>query len=211
MQPVDERDQIEPRERQCAPFAARLHGAGRRVDGDLVEIDRIRLPRRRIGTRHHAGLQRMAGLDGERQIGHLHARVGRFDPLGERERRKRLPAAARDVEVAVQRRVELVIPGDQRAGEPRDEQKQRGREAEPSMQADEQRSHERIHRVHRGWRAGRIGRWPGRDGLRIMEATHTQRAFAAAAYGRGSPLARHRSVARVADGVTTRDILTQCK
>ncbi|EJO51977.1 hypothetical protein BURMUCF2_3538 [Burkholderia multivorans CF2] len=43
------------------------------------------------------------------------------------------------------------------------------------MQADEQRSHERIHRAHRGWRAGRIGRWPGRDGLRIMEATHTQR------------------------------------
>lgn len=168
MQPVDERHQVEPRERRRAPFAAALHRAGRGIDGDLAEIDRVRPAGRRVGARYHARLQRVPRLDRERQIGHLHARVGSLDARRQFERRKRRGAAARDVEVGVQRRVELVVPCDQRAGEPRDEQEQRDGEPEPAMQADEKRSQERIHRVRGDRKTGRHRRRPRVDGRKVI-------------------------------------------
>ena len=43
VQLVDERNQIERRERNGAPFTATLYGAGGGVDGDLIEVERVGL------------------------------------------------------------------------------------------------------------------------------------------------------------------------
>ncbi|SQC39953.1 Uncharacterised protein [Clostridium sporogenes] len=168
VQPVDERHQVKPRERRRAPFAAALHRAGRGIDGDLAETECVRLAGRRIGTRHHARLQRVSRFDRERQISHLHARIGGLDARREFERRQRRRAAARGVEIRVQHRVELMVPRNQCAGEPRDEQEQRDGEPEPAVQAHEKRSQERIHRVRSERKAGRHERRPRFDGMQFI-------------------------------------------
>jgi hypothetical protein len=143
VQLVDEWQQVDARERDGAPLAAPLDLGGGGVDCDLVEPDRVWLPGRGIGARQDHHLQRVARLRAERQIRDVDPRIGRLDAPRQFERRQRRTVGARVKERRIEHRVEFVIPRDDRAGQPRDEQEQRRRHTEPAMQPDEPRPHAR--------------------------------------------------------------------
>ena len=81
----------------------------------------------------HAEVQRLAGLGGERDESDLHARIARFDLLGELQRRDRRAAALRFHQVWVEQIVELVIPRDDRAGQPGNEQERHHQEPDVAV------------------------------------------------------------------------------
>jgi hypothetical protein len=94
----------------------------------------------------------MAGLGGQRHIAEHDLGMARLDLA--RQRQRRLGGAGRHglVELRVEPLVELMVPGDQRAGQARHQQKAGHRQARPAVQAHQQRA--------QPWRARGRGRPP---------------------------------------------------
>ena len=135
---VEEGDEGLARDRPGgAPFALADRLARHRIDEDFVVADLVEIAGGGIEARLDAEDHRMARLGVQRHIGEIGERVFRRDAFGELERRDEGAAALHVHEMRVQELVELVIPGDHRAGQPGDEQEGGDRQADETMREDE--------------------------------------------------------------------------
>ncbi len=132
------------RETAFAPIACADRLAGHRVEVMHHGPDIERLAGRGVLARHQRHQRGMARLVGELHIPDLHARVGRLDPLDQITRRQHRPLAGGVVELGIQPLVQLVMEGQDAAGDACQEQEQRRGQADVAVQENEDRTHRRF-------------------------------------------------------------------
>ncbi|MFK4578839.1 hypothetical protein ABIF83_002286 [Bradyrhizobium ottawaense] len=142
VQLVEKRDEVLPRDGpDRAPIAPAQLRAGVGIEEDLIVVEGVALAGRRIDPRHDEEPQRMALLRRHEEVDDARAGIALLDRLGELDRGDRRAFAADVEQMAVQNVVDLVIPGDDRAGDAGKEQESGREQSRPAMQLAECRSH----------------------------------------------------------------------
>jgi hypothetical protein len=124
-----------------APFALAQFRAADRVEEDLVEARLGQVFRGRIEARRHAQRQRLARFGMQRHEGHADVRVARLDLARQFQRRLGRAGGPGFHQVRVEHVVELVVPGDDRAGDAADEQEAGGEQAEVTVDQGPESAH----------------------------------------------------------------------
>ena len=140
----DEGHEVLAREAAFAPVARTHRLAGHRVDVLHHWALVIRVASGRIVARHQRHQRGMAGLAGELHVPDLHARVGLLDALHQRPRRQHRTLAGGVVELRVEPFVQLVVEGQDAAGNAGEKQEDRRGQADVAVQEHENRTHRRL-------------------------------------------------------------------
>jgi hypothetical protein len=143
VQLAQERHQCLGPERDRGRVAAPAHFGRDRIDEHLVVAELEGLAGGRVGARLHEVAGGVAFLETERHVRDPRTRIVRLDRGGQRERVLEGAAALRVVELAVEPAVDLVIPRDDGAGQARDDEEQRDRQARPAVDGGREGAHQK--------------------------------------------------------------------